>query len=124
MRVTTRFTRRGVPSGYTSVSTTTRTQPPTTVSTRDTLPSRRWVKAREKLSPVTLTIDQGTGKPIVKTTKIDVIDPGESVTVSFEDLGEVQFARQTTVKVDVAPVTGEANKDNNSQQYKVIFTLP
>jgi hypothetical protein len=80
--------------------------------------------AQEVGIPVTLTIDQGTGKPIVKTTKIDVIDPGESVTVSFEDLGEVQFARQTTVKVDVAPVTGEANKDNNSQQYKVIFTLP
>ena len=53
-----------------------------------------------------------------------MIDPGESVTVTFDGLGDVQFARQTTVKVDVAPVTGEANKTNNSAQYKVIFTLP
>ena len=74
--------------------------------------------------PVTLTIEQGTGNPIVKTQKIDVINPGEQVTVRFEGLGEVRFATQTTLKVDVAPVLGEANKDNNSAQYTVIFSLP
>jgi hypothetical protein len=74
--------------------------------------------------PVTLTIEQGTGKPIVKTEEIDLINPGEQVTVTFDGLGEVRFATQTTLKVDVAPVRGEANKDNNSAQYSVIFSLP
>jgi hypothetical protein len=74
--------------------------------------------------PVTLTIEQGTGKPIVKTQEIDLINPGEQVTVTFDGLGEVRFATQTTLKVDVAPVRGEANKDNNSAQYSVIFSLP
>jgi hypothetical protein len=74
--------------------------------------------------PVTLTIEQGSGKPIVKTDKIDLINPGEQVTVTFNDLGDVRFATQTTVKVDVAPVEGEENKDNNSAQYSVIFSLP
>jgi hypothetical protein len=74
--------------------------------------------------PVTLTIEQGTGKPIVKESKIDVINPGEQQTVRFEGLGEVRFATQTTLKVDVAPVLGETKKDNNSAQYSVIFSLP
>jgi hypothetical protein len=74
--------------------------------------------------PVTLTIEQGTGKPVVKTAKIDLINPGEQKTVVFTDLGEVRFATQSTLKVDVAPVLGEKNKDNNSAQYNVIFSLP
>ena len=81
-------------------------------------------QAQEVGIDVTLTIDQGTGKPIVKTQKIAVINPGESQTVTFERLGEVQFARQTTVKVDVEPVPSELNKTNNSAEYQVVFTLP
>jgi hypothetical protein len=73
---------------------------------------------------VTLTIEQGTGKPIVKTEKIDLINPDESKVVSFTGLGEVRFATQTTLKVDVAPVLGETFKDNNSAQFNVIFSLP
>ena len=53
-----------------------------------------------------------------------MINPNESVTVTFERLGEVQFARRTTVKVDVEPVPGEVVKTNNSAEYQVIFTLP
>ena len=37
---------------------------------------------------------------------------------------DVQFARQTTLKVDVAPVRGEEKTDNNTAQYSVIFSLP
>jgi hypothetical protein len=81
-------------------------------------------QAQEVGIDVTLTIDQGTGKPIVKTQKIPIINPNESVTVTFERLGEVQFARRTTVKVDVEPVPGELVKTNNSAEYQVIFTLP
>jgi hypothetical protein len=81
-------------------------------------------QAQEVGIDVTLTIDQGTGKPLVKTQTIDVINPDESVTVTFEGFGDLQFARRTTLSVDVEPVVGEANKENNSAQYSVIFLLP
>ena len=35
----------------------------------------------------------------------------------------VPFAAKTTLKVDVEPVPGEANTDNNSASYPVIFSL-
>ena len=42
----------------------------------------------------------------------------------FENLGQiVQFAQKTTLKVEVEPVPGEENTDNNSASYPVIFTL-
>ena len=71
---------------------------------------------------VTLTIER-TGSPIVKTQKIQVIDPGEVKTVIFTDLGQVPFAQKTTLKVDIAPVPEEARTENNSATYPVIFSL-
>jgi hypothetical protein len=59
----------------------------------------------------------------VKNQTIDLINPKEQKTVIFRNLGQVQFATKTTVKVDVAPVPGEANLKNNSAQYSVIFSL-
>jgi hypothetical protein len=75
---------------------------------------------------VTLTIDrpQAQGGPITKTQKLDVINPGEDKSLVFKNLGQVPFASQTTVKVDVATVPGEVNKTNNSASYPVIFSLP
>jgi hypothetical protein len=73
--------------------------------------------------PVTLTIVKGSS-PIVKTQKIQSINPGEQKVVTFTGLGQVPFATQTTVKVDVKPVPCEAKKENNSAQYPVIFSLP
>jgi hypothetical protein len=71
---------------------------------------------------VTLTIQQ-TPSPIVKTKTIDLINPGEQKTVAFHNLGQVQFATRTTVKVDIQPVPEEKNTANNSAQYPVIFSL-
>jgi hypothetical protein len=71
---------------------------------------------------VTLTIQQQP-TPIVQTKTIDLINPGEQKTVVFRNLGQVQFATKTTVKVDVAPVPNEAKTDNNSASYPVIFSL-
>lgn len=71
---------------------------------------------------VTLTIQQQPS-PIVATKTVDSINPGETKTVTFSDLGQVAFATKTTVKVDVQPVEGEANTDNNSAEYPVIFSL-
>jgi hypothetical protein len=71
---------------------------------------------------VTLTIQQQPN-PIVKTETIALINPGEQKQVTFQNLGSVQFATKTTVKVDVQPVPSEANSGNNSAQYPVIFSL-
>jgi hypothetical protein len=71
---------------------------------------------------VTLTIQQSPS-PIVQTKTIDLINPGEQKTVTFNNLGQVQFATRTIVKVDVAPVPEEKNTANNSAEYPVIFSL-
>ena len=70
---------------------------------------------------VELTI-QRTPSPIEKKELIDLINPGDTKTVVFRDLGSPPFER-TTVKVDVIPVSGEENTSNNSFEYPVIFTL-
>jgi len=74
--------------------------------------------------PVTLTVPQSTGGPLVKTKTIQVINPGQDVTLTFTDLGAPPFASQTTIKVDVKAVPGETNLSNNSSSYPVIFSLP
>src|SRR5262249_36319200 len=71
---------------------------------------------------VTLTIQQQPS-PIVQTQTIDLINPGATKQVIFSNLGQIQFATKTTVKVDVQPVPEEKNTANNSAQYTVIFSL-
>jgi hypothetical protein len=73
--------------------------------------------------PVTLTIQQSP-TPIVKKTKLDFINPGQEKTVTFKNIGAVQFTQPTKVKVDVSPVPGEHNTSNNTSEYPVIFSLP
>ena len=71
---------------------------------------------------VTLTILQSP-TPIVKKAVIDQINPGEQKTITFGNLGPVQFATKTSVKVDVQPVPGEQSTANNSAEFPVIFSL-
>jgi hypothetical protein len=71
---------------------------------------------------VTLTIPKGT-TPIVKKQTIDLLDIGETKTVTFKDFPEVPFGEKTSVQVSVAPVAGETRTDNNSAEYPVIFSL-
>ncbi len=74
---------------------------------------------------VTLVINRPSPKtPITKTETVQLIDPGQDQTVTFSDLGDVPFASQTKVTVDVAAVPHETNLSNNSAQYQVIFSLP
>lgn len=72
---------------------------------------------------VTLTI-QKSPNPIVQTKTIDLINAGETATVTFTNLGQVPFVQRTFVKVDVKPVPAEKNTTNNSAQYPVLFSLP
>jgi hypothetical protein len=71
---------------------------------------------------VTLTIEQAP-RPIVKREEIDLINPDEIKTVVFRNIGAVSYATRTTLKVDVRAVPGEANRDNNTASYPVIFSL-
>ena len=71
---------------------------------------------------VTLTIPKDT-TPIVKKGTIDLIDPGETKSITFKDFPEVPFGEKTTVQVSVKPVAGEQNTTNNSAEYPVVFSL-
>jgi hypothetical protein len=72
--------------------------------------------------PVTLTIQQSP-TPIVKKGKLDFINPDQEKTVTFRNIGAVQFTTPTKVKVTVAGVPGEVNTSNNTAEYPVIFSL-
>ena len=71
---------------------------------------------------VTLTIPKGT-TPIVKKQTIDLLDIGETKTVTFKDFPDPPFGEKTSVQVSVKPVQGETNTGNNSAEYPVIFSL-
>lgn len=71
---------------------------------------------------VTLVIQQD---PLIEKQQfIDVINPGETKTVSFRDFGELSFSTATVLKVTVEPVQGETNTGNNTAEYPVIFVFP
>ena len=78
--------------------------------------------AQEVRIPVTLTI-QKSPTPIVKRKRIDLIDPGEETTVTFDDLGTPPFTERTSVSVEVAPVPNESRTANNTAEYPVVFSL-
>src|SRR5919204_3601537 len=78
--------------------------------------------SQESFVKVTLTIAK-TPKSIVQHKTIDVINAGETKTVTFTNLGAPPFGVPTTVKVDIQPVPGETTISNNSAEYRVIFSL-
>lgn len=111
---------KAVPSGTTLSSSSLNTITETTdlgfqVGVKDT------GNAQEVGIDVTLTIEQNP--PVVKTQRIQVIDPNEVKNVVFKNLGQLTFAQKVTLKVDIAPVPNEANSKNNSASYQVIFSV-
>ena len=76
---------------------------------------------QETQVPVTLTIQQN---PTIRRRQvIDLINPGDTKSMTFRKLGNVSFSTRTTVRVSVEPVAGETNTGNNTGEYAVIFTL-
>jgi len=72
---------------------------------------------------VTLTILRSPN-PIVLKKKIVVINAGETKKVTFTNINLTRlFGVPTTIKVDIAPVSGEKTTTNNSAEYKVIFSV-
>ena len=70
---------------------------------------------------VKLTIPRATN-PIVKTETINIIEPGETKTVTFTDFPALPFGEKVNLRVDVVPVPGETNRKNNSAEFPVFFS--
>jgi hypothetical protein len=79
-------------------------------------------EVQEVRVPVTLTVLKDP-TPIKKQTVIEAINPGETVNVTFSNIGDVPIGPQTTITVEVRPVENEANVENNTFEYLVSFTL-
>ncbi len=71
---------------------------------------------------VTLRVQQSPS-PIALSRTAGVIRPGRQRTIVFSNLGQVQFATRTTIRVSIVPVLGEGNVANNTATYPVIFSL-
>ncbi|MGH3012377.1 MAG: CARDB domain-containing protein [Gaiellaceae bacterium] len=78
-------------------------------------------ESQETQVQVTLIVRQDP--QIRQEQSIDVINPGETKTVTFTDFEALEFSAQTTLQVQVEPVEGEANTNNNTVEYPIIFTL-
>ena len=78
-------------------------------------------QSQETQVKVTLIVRQDP--QIRKEQTIDVINPGETKTVRFTGFENLEFSAQTTLQVQVEPVEGENNTNNNTVEYSVIFTL-
>jgi CARDB len=78
-------------------------------------------ESQETQVQVTLIVRQDP--QIRKEQTIDVINPGEEKTVTFTGFENLEFSAQTTLQVQVEPVEGEANTDNNTVEYPIMFTL-
>jgi hypothetical protein len=70
---------------------------------------------------VTLTIQSPT--PVEKTQTIDLINPGDTKTLTFRNFPALEFGTPQTLRVDVAPVENEANTGNNTAEYQVSFSV-
>ena len=70
---------------------------------------------------VTLTIQSPT--PVEKTQTIDLINPGDTKTLTFRNFPALEFGTPQTLRVDVAPVENEANTGNNTAEYRVSFSV-
>jgi CARDB len=78
-------------------------------------------ESQETQVKVTLVVRQQPR--ISKEQTIDIINPGETKTVTFSGFDNIAFSTQTTLLVSVEPVQGEANTDNNTLEFPIIFTL-
>jgi hypothetical protein len=108
--------------GRTTLSETSETKVPVGLNLGFAVTVKDTGNSLETQIPVTLTIQQK--KPIVRTQKIDLIQPGDTKTLVFRNFQNPTLGELVKVKVDVQPVPNEAKTDNNSAEYPVIFSLP
>jgi len=111
-----------LPSGQ-ELSTSTQTDIVVTVSMAFQVTVQNSGNSQVLSVPVKLTIEQSKGNNIVKNARIDFLNPGDSTTVTFHNISNVNFTTPATVKIEVQPVAGESNSNNNSADYPVIFSV-
>ena len=78
--------------------------------------------AQEVGLKIRLTIQQSP-RPITAQRTVDLVDPGDEQTVEFTDLGLPELDQKTSLTVEVEPVPGESNTDNNTENYPVQFSV-
>ena len=79
--------------------------------------------SQEVRIPVILTIEK-SGTPYTATQYVDIIDPGQTKTVTFKKLDVTSaLGLRSTVKVEVKGVKGETKLTNNSASYPVFFSI-
>jgi len=110
-----------LPQGI-QLSTTTETKITTSVDTAFEVGVTNSGEFQEVGVQVKLTIPRQPS-PIVKTGTVDVIDPGETKTVTFSDFPDFPYQENATVQVTITPVDGETKTDNNTAEYPVIFQI-
>lgn len=71
--------------------------------------------------PVKVSIS-GAGDPTVVEARLDTIAPGQSKTVSIPLAATPPTGRPVTIDVEIEPVPGEENTDNNEQSFSAVFT--
>jgi hypothetical protein len=71
---------------------------------------------------VTLTIVQSP-KPLPQEKTIDLIQPGQTKVLTFNQPGGIAIAQESKLRVNVEPVSGETNTSNNTAEYTVIFVF-
>jgi hypothetical protein len=111
-----------LPSGQ-ALTTSTQTDIVVTVSMAFQVTVQNSGNSQVLSVPVKLTIEQSKGNNIVKNARIDFLNPGDSTTVTFHNISNVNFTTPATVKIEVQPVAGESNSSNNSADYPVIFSV-
>jgi hypothetical protein len=74
---------------------------------------------------VTLTLQKVSGGGAITRTKtISVIDPGQDKPVTFSNINVTGlFVQRAELRMNVAPVTGEKDTNNNKATYPVLFSL-
>jgi len=74
---------------------------------------------------VTITLQKVSGGgTITKTQTLKVIDPGQDKDVTFSNVNVTGlFVQKAELRVNVAPVTGEHDTNNNKATYPVLFSL-
>jgi CARDB len=60
---------------------------------------------------------------IVKKQTIDIIESGETKTVTFRSFPTLPFGEKVNMRVDVKPVPGETNTGNNTAEFPVFFSI-
>ena len=80
--------------------------------------------AQEVGVKVRLTVQQSP-RPITAQRTIDLIDQGDEATVEFNELQSrsPQLDQGTSLTVEVDPVPGESNTNNNTASYPVQFSV-